>query len=155
MPKIPIYNPRTQIQGQAGSTIVPTISQSSTSGAIASQSDTLSKSLTAVSNFANVLIKNESERIVSQEAIKYKTLLDTTQKNIQTQFADQPEMWMQKYEDAKSLIVNEINNNTYKYDFIKNQAGTIDGDQTVEDGVLAGPVTIPGTITVTGVLVIV
>ena len=121
MPKIPIYNPRTQIQGQAGSTIVPTISQSSTSGAIASQSDTLSKSLIAVSDFANVLIKNESERIVSQEAIKYKTLLDTTQKNIQTQFADQPEMWMQKYEDAKSLIVNEINNNTYKYDFIKNQ----------------------------------
>ena len=40
-------------------------------------------------------------------------------------------------------------------DFIKNQAGTIDGDQTVENGVLAGPVTIPGTITVTGVLVIV
>ena len=39
--------------------------------------------------------------------------------------------------------------------FIKNQAGTIDGTQTVENGVLAGPITIPGTITVTGVLVIV
>ena len=40
-------------------------------------------------------------------------------------------------------------------EFINNQAGTIDGTQTVENGVLAGPITIPGTITVTGVLVIV
>ena len=40
-------------------------------------------------------------------------------------------------------------------EFIKNQAGTIDGTQTVENGVLAGSVTVPGTITVTGVLVIV
>ena len=40
-------------------------------------------------------------------------------------------------------------------EFIKNQAGTIDGTQTVENGVLAGPVTVPWTITVTGVLVIV
>ena len=38
---------------------------------------------------------------------------------------------------------------------IKNQAGTIDGTQTVENGVLAGPITVPGTITVTGTLVIV
>ena len=37
----------------------------------------------------------------------------------------------------------------------KNQAGTIDGTQTIENGVLAGPITVPGTITVTGVLVIV
>ena len=29
-------------------------------------------------------------------------------------------------------------------EFIKNQASTIDGTQTVENGVLAGPVTIPG-----------
>ena len=40
-------------------------------------------------------------------------------------------------------------------EFIKNQAATMDGTQTVENGVLAGPVTVPGTITVTGVLVIV
>ena len=35
-------------------------------------------------------------------------------------------------------------------EFIKNQAATMDGTQTVESGVLAGPITIPGTITVTG-----
>ena len=40
-------------------------------------------------------------------------------------------------------------------EFINNQAGTIDGTQTVENGVLAGPITVPGTITVTGTLVIV
>ena len=40
-------------------------------------------------------------------------------------------------------------------EFIKNQASTMDGTQTVESGVLAGPITIPGTITVTGTLVIV
>ena len=40
-------------------------------------------------------------------------------------------------------------------DFIKNQAATIDGTQTVENGVLAGPIVIPGTITITGTLVIV
>ena len=34
-------------------------------------------------------------------------------------------------------------------EFIKNQAATIDGTQTVESGVLAGPIVIPGTITVT------
>jgi len=40
-------------------------------------------------------------------------------------------------------------------EFIPNQAATIDGTQTVENGVLAGPITIPATITVTGTLVIV
>ena len=40
-------------------------------------------------------------------------------------------------------------------DFIKNQAATIDGTQTVENGVLAGPVSVPGTIIITGALVIV
>ena len=40
-------------------------------------------------------------------------------------------------------------------DFIKNQAATIEGTQTVENGVLAGPIVIPGTVTVTGTLVIV
>jgi len=40
-------------------------------------------------------------------------------------------------------------------DFIKNQAATIEGTQTIESGVLAGPIVIPGTVTVTGTLVIV
>ena len=40
-------------------------------------------------------------------------------------------------------------------EFIKNQAGTMDGTQTIESAVLAGPITIPATITVTGTLVIV
>ena len=40
-------------------------------------------------------------------------------------------------------------------DFIPNQAATIDGTQTIESGVLAGPITLPGTVTITGTLVIV
>ena len=40
-------------------------------------------------------------------------------------------------------------------EFIPNQAATIDGTQTIENGVLAGPITIPATVTVTGTLVIV
>ena len=40
-------------------------------------------------------------------------------------------------------------------DFIKNQAATIEGTQTVESGVLAGPISLPGTIIITGTLVIV
>ena len=40
-------------------------------------------------------------------------------------------------------------------EFILNQAATIDGTQTIENAVLAGPVTIPATITVTGTLVVV
>jgi hypothetical protein len=40
-------------------------------------------------------------------------------------------------------------------DFINNQAATIASTQTIENGVLAGPVTVPATITVTGTLVIV
>ena len=40
-------------------------------------------------------------------------------------------------------------------DFIKNQAATIDGTQTIESGVLAGPISIPATVTITGTLVIV
>ena len=40
-------------------------------------------------------------------------------------------------------------------DFITNQASTIDGTQTVENGVLAGPVSVPGTIIITGTLVVV
>ena len=40
-------------------------------------------------------------------------------------------------------------------DFILNQAATIAATQTIEYGVLAGPVTVPETITITGTLVIV
>ena len=40
-------------------------------------------------------------------------------------------------------------------EFIPNQAATIDGTQTIENGVLAGPIVIPGTITITGTLVVV
>ena len=48
-----------------------------------------------------------------------------------------------------------IGGGTAPDEFIKNQAGTIEGTQTVENGVLAGPITVPATITVTGTLVIV
>ena len=57
-----------------------------------------------------------------------------------------------------TAVINGIQNiggQTSPNEFINNQAGTIDGTQTVENGVLAGPITVPGTITVTGVLVIV
>ncbi len=40
-------------------------------------------------------------------------------------------------------------------EFIPNQAATIDGTQTVENAVLAGPLVLPGTITITGTVVIV
>ena len=40
-------------------------------------------------------------------------------------------------------------------DFVMNQASTLSQDQTLESGVLAGPVTITGTQTITGTLVIV
>ena len=51
--------------------------------------------------------------------------------------------------------VQYIGGQTSPDEFIKNQASTIDGTQTVENAVLAGPITIPATITVTGTLVIV
>ena len=51
--------------------------------------------------------------------------------------------------------IQYIGGQTSPNEFINNQAGTIDCTQTVENGVLAGPITVPGTITVTGVLVIV
>jgi len=40
-------------------------------------------------------------------------------------------------------------------EFIPNQSSTIDGTQTIESALLAGPITIPATVTVTGTLVIV
>ena len=51
--------------------------------------------------------------------------------------------------------IQYIGGQTSPNDFIPNQASTIDGTQTVVNGVLAGPITIPGTVTVTGTLVIV
>ena len=51
--------------------------------------------------------------------------------------------------------IQYIGGGTSPNDFINNQAATIDGTQTVENGVLAGPISIPATITVTGTLVIV
>ena len=49
--------------------------------------------------------------------------------------------------------IQYIGGQTSPDEFIKNQASTIDGTQTVESAVLAGPITIPATITVTGTLV--
>jgi hypothetical protein len=130
LPRIPVYNVTAQISGQAGSTSVPQISQAATSGAIASQTDSLSKGLQAISNVAANVVKLESERIIAKENIKYKTMLDTTEKLIQANFADQPELWMDYYENGftvgeqyvpgRANIVSEIQNNKYKYDFINN-----------------------------------
>ena len=49
--------------------------------------------------------------------------------------------------------IQYIGGQTSPNEFINNQAGTIDGTQTVENGVLAGPITVPGTITGTVVIV--
>ena len=51
--------------------------------------------------------------------------------------------------------VQYIGGQTSPDEFIKNQAATSDGTQTIDSAVLAGPITIPATITVTGTLVIV
>jgi hypothetical protein len=40
-------------------------------------------------------------------------------------------------------------------DFINNQASSLNVTQTIENGVLAGPISVPATITVTGTVVIV
>ena len=51
--------------------------------------------------------------------------------------------------------IQYIGGQTAPNEFINNQAQTIDGTQTIESAVLAGPITIPATITVTGTLVVV
>ena len=51
--------------------------------------------------------------------------------------------------------IQYIGGQTAPNEFINNQASTIDGDQTIDSAVLAGPITIPSTIIVTGTLVIV
>ena len=57
-----------------------------------------------------------------------------------------------------TAIVNAIQNVGGSYapnDFINNQASSLNVTQTIENGVLAGPISIPATITITGTLVIV
>ena len=51
--------------------------------------------------------------------------------------------------------IQYIGGQTSPNEFIPNQAATIDGTQTVENGVLPGPISIPATVTITGTLVIV
>ena len=51
--------------------------------------------------------------------------------------------------------IQYIGGQTSPNEFINNQSATIDGTQTIESVVLAGPITIPATVTVTGTLVIV
>ncbi len=51
--------------------------------------------------------------------------------------------------------IQYIGGQTAPNEFINNQASTIDGTQTIDSAVLAGPIHIPATITVTGTLVIV
>lgn len=119
MARIPIYNLQTQISGQAGSTDVIQIPQSATSGAIANIADTTSKALSDIAKFGNVIIENESKRIIAQEQINYKTQLDTAQKNIMLANPNQPEIWMDEYEKVKVSLLNEIQTKDYKYDFVR------------------------------------
>ena len=51
--------------------------------------------------------------------------------------------------------IQYIGGQTSTNEFIPNQAATIDGTQTVENAVIAGPLVLPGTITITGTVVIV
>ena len=51
--------------------------------------------------------------------------------------------------------IQYIGGQTSPNDFIPNQAATIEGTQTVENAVLAGPLVLQGTVTVTGTVVIV
>ena len=119
MARIPIYNLQTQISGQAGSTDVIQIPQSATSGAIANIADTTSKALSDIAKFGNVIIENESKRIIAQEQISYKTQLDTAQKNVMLANPNQPEIWMDEYEKVKVSLLNEIQTKDYKYDFVR------------------------------------
>tara|TARA_A100000171_G_scaffold41758_1_gene42722 strand:- start:1083 stop:2705 length:1623 start_codon:yes stop_codon:yes gene_type:complete len=119
MARIPIYNLQTQISGQAGSTDVIQIPQSATSGAIANIADTTSKALSDIAKFGNVIIENESKRIIAQEQISYKTQLDTAQKNVMLANPNQPEIWMDEYEKVKVSLLNDIQSKDYKYDFVR------------------------------------
>jgi len=57
-----------------------------------------------------------------------------------------------------TAIVNGIQyvgGSTGPNDFINNQAASLSVTQTIESGVVAGPISIPATITITGTLVVV
>ena len=51
--------------------------------------------------------------------------------------------------------IQYVGGSTGANDFINNQAASLSVTQTIESGVLAGPISIPATITITGTLVIV
>ena len=51
--------------------------------------------------------------------------------------------------------IQYVGGSTGPDEFINNQAGTLSVTQTIESGVLAGPISIPATITITGTLVVV
>jgi len=51
--------------------------------------------------------------------------------------------------------IQYIGGSTGANDFINNQAASLSVTQTIESGVLAGPISIPATITITGTLVVV
>jgi hypothetical protein len=51
--------------------------------------------------------------------------------------------------------IQYVGGSTGPDEFINNQAATLNVTQTIESGVLAGPVSVPATITITGTLVIV
>ena len=51
--------------------------------------------------------------------------------------------------------IQYVGGGTNANDFINNQAASLSVTQTIESGVLAGPISIPATITITGTLVVV
>jgi len=51
--------------------------------------------------------------------------------------------------------IQYVGGSTGPDEFINNQAATLNVTQTIESGVLAGPISIPATITITGTLVVV
>ena len=51
--------------------------------------------------------------------------------------------------------IQYIGGQTSPNEFINNQSATIDGTQTIENAVLAGPITLPATVIITGTVVIV
>ena len=51
--------------------------------------------------------------------------------------------------------IQYVGGGTGANDFINNQASSLNVTQTIENGVLAGPISIPATITITGTLVVV
>ena len=51
--------------------------------------------------------------------------------------------------------IQYVGGSTGPDEFINNQAASLNVTQTIESGVLAGPISIPATITVTGTLVVV